>query len=347
MGVGLEEDARVGLLSDLARGGAVWLSDACSVWCGGDRNRCNRLVGALVSEGLVLVRKPERGDGRRRYLVLTERGARVLAETTAQVDAKAGSRIATRRGEDLADRMTLYAEVIQTGVACEEILVGTELHRKLKFRGPQSKTVGVVSKGRTAVFTRLPLPWKKWQALFQGTSPVSLWVILTGNNRAWSQQLDVWTQRPLARPTWIPKPSWSLSRILNLFKNQHSVVEEVLHATADWGLDLTFPETRGPRHASVWAEQHTWCCLGGDFYRLEDFRPVPVHWLSLLAILAPDEAQRVLQCAGIVAVIETPADAIWLSKRMRRGAPCVFLALESKPGQRLLRHAPEGLKPVV
>ncbi|HHY93737.1 MAG TPA: hypothetical protein GX513_01815 [Firmicutes bacterium] len=74
MVIGLEAGARAGLLADLVRGEAMWLSDVCD-GCGGDRNRCNRLVAALASEGVVLVRKPERGDGRRRYLVLTEKGA--------------------------------------------------------------------------------------------------------------------------------------------------------------------------------------------------------------------------------------------------------------------------------
>lgn len=310
-------DTERAILRDLARVEAMWFSDLCKLWFSRNRSRCWLMVDNLASRGLVVVRRSAAGSGRLRYVVV------VTQDGLAEAGVRPASRLVPVAVQAKADLASLYAQLVLDGLPRKDLLVGADLRKQPGLVG---KVIGVKAGAETAVLTT--------RASREGPGPsrkrgVNLWIILTRGNQTWSWWVRALVRRQVTLPVWVPKPSWSPARAVALFRNPSAVIEEVREALRDRNTGL------------VLCEDGLWCSFLGERYRLLDFRPVPVHWIGLLA-RGPQEVKRALQCAGVVAVVESDSDAARVTSYASPGAPCLFLVLRSS-GAVLLREGPGGL----
>lgn len=326
----METDVRDGILRDLARVGAMWLSDVCDLWCGGDRDRCTRIVQDLVRRRLVSKRRA-RSDARRRYLVLRTRGAAAAGLNVR----RCGSRTTVAGGERLADHGALFAEFVRSGVGREDILVGQELRHRTCLPHLSRPMVGLQWGPRLIVVVRAPLSWERWRRLLEHASGISEWVFLAKDNRTWSRRLNAWVAGECQIPSWIPRPTWSIGQLLQALNDRGSAAREVAREACRQGLDLVLVSEDQADEAD-----QSWCYVEGRLCLLEDLRGWPVHRLCALASM-PDAAERDCRCV----VVETARDATRVAKYVDPGAPWYFLV--GSGGQvQLLRLQGGGLIPV-
>lgn len=326
----METDVRDGILRDLARVRAMWMGDIRDLWCGGDKVRCTRVVQDLVDRKLVEVRRGC-SDARRRYVVLTATGAEA-----ADMDKKRrGSRVNAAAGERLADRGTLFAEFVRSGVGREGILVGQELRHRTCLPRLSRPMVGLQWGPRLIVVVRAPLSWERWRRLLGHASGISEWVFLAKDNRTWSRQLNAWVAGGCQIPSWIPRPTWSIGQLLQALNDRGSAAREVAREACRQGLDLVLVSEDQADEAD-----QSWCYVEGRLCLLEDLRGWPVHRLCALASM-PHAAERDCRCV----VVETARDATRVAKYVDPGAPWYFLV--GSGGQvQLVRLQGGGLIPV-
>lgn len=322
-------EARDGILEDLARVGAMWLGDVRDLWCGGDKVRCTRVVQDLAGDGLVEVRRGC-SDARRRYVVLTKKGIEVMGLG----DSRRGSRMNVAAGERLAEQSALFVELVRSGVRREDILVSQELRARARLPYQSRPVLGLLQNSRLVVLIRAPISWKRWRRLLRYASGVHDWVILARDNRTWSRQLDTWVHGKCGTPTWIPKPSWSVPKLVEWLGSRDAGAWQAVREASRYGLDLApAPQRRARRYRTE--DQQFWCHVGGQFCLLEDFRAFPVHRLCVLA--TPEgRAQECGADCGVLAVVETARDASRLAKYLEPDAPWFFLVVGAH-GIKLLR----------